>query len=130
MEVCVLQIYRDEPVLELDLTHDGWNCEHFEPESPQRPIQVPEIYYWTQPPILLGNYEVPAVEPGLPVWQRNTFYGLLDQQGLNFLFHNPNLLWANHSPDHPVEPRGRATELQPVTQFYSTQGPRRYIRKA
>ncbi len=109
---CVLQTYRDKPVLGSDLTHDGRNSEHLEPESPERTIQVPQIQNWTQPPILPGNYEVPAVEPGLPVWRRNTLYGLLNQQGVNFLFHHPTLLWVHRSPDHPIELRGAVTELQ------------------
>ncbi len=90
-------------------------------------IQVPQIQNWTQPPILLGNYEVPAVEPGLPVWRRNTLYGLLNQQGVKFLFHHPSLLWVHRSPDHPIELRGAVTELQSVPYM---QDPWRYIWKA
>ena len=55
VEVCVLQIYRDKPSLGLNLVHDDGNSEHLEPEPPQRLIQVPEIYYWTQPPSFLGT---------------------------------------------------------------------------
>jgi len=38
---------------------------------------------------LLGNYEIVAVKGRLPVQRRNTFYSLLCQQGVYFLFQYP-----------------------------------------
>lgn len=37
----------------------------------------------------LGNYEVLAVEPGLPLLRRNIFYGLLLEEGL---LHYPTMV--------------------------------------
>ncbi len=75
------------------------------------------------------EHEVPAVEPGLPVWQRDTFYGLHHQQGVNFLFHHPTLLWVHYSPDQTLNFEGWYPNKS-VPPFYCMHDSSRYIRKA
>lgn len=50
MEVCVLQIYGDEPILRPDLHCDPFQRQHFEYEHLDKAVELAQIYDRKQPP--------------------------------------------------------------------------------
>lgn len=67
---------------------------------------------------ILWNYELPAIEPRIPLGMRNTFYGLLHQERPNFVFQHLGL----HAESWWVR-----TKLDSVSLLYCTQDPLRHI---
>ncbi len=61
-----------QPVLGPDLWHNLPQREHLELQLTDWVVQLTQIYDRTQPAILLGNYEIPAVNPDSLSWGGTT----------------------------------------------------------
>ncbi len=127
VEVFVLEIYRDKPVLGSDLWHNLSQSNILNLSCMTESFRTRRSLKWDTTPILLWNCDIPAVKPGFLVGVRYIFYVPFLYQSFHFLFHYQNLLGGHLGGKQPHKSGWARPVLYLIPFFYSLQDPTRYI---